>query len=113
MVTIAVTAERDGEPRVAISPETVKKLTAMGLVVKVQKGAGAASRFSDELLASQGAQIAATAAEALGDADVLLKVRRPSADELRALKSGAIVAAMLSPYDERADLEGLPGPALC
>ncbi len=109
MVTIAVTAERDGEPRVAISPETVKKLTAMGLVVKVQKGAGAASRFSDELLASQGAQIAATAAEALGDADVLLKVRRPSADELRALKSGAIVAAMLSPYDERADLEGLAG----
>jgi len=39
MVTIAVTAERDGEPRVAVSPETVKKLTAMGILVKVQKGA--------------------------------------------------------------------------
>jgi NAD(P) transhydrogenase subunit alpha len=109
MVTIAVTAERDGEPRVAVSPETVKKLTAMGILVKVQTGAGAASRFSDELLAAQGAQIAPTAAEALGGADVLLKVRRPTADEVRALKGGAIVAGMLAPYDDRAGLETLAG----
>ena len=109
MVTIAVTAERDGEPRVAVSPETVKKLTAMGLLVKVQAGAGAASRFSDEQLRAQGAEIVPTAADALGGADVLLKVRRPTADEVRALKSGAIVAAMLAPYDDRADLEGLAG----
>ena len=109
MVTIAVTAERDGEPRVAVSPETVKKLTAMGLLVKVQAGAGAASRFSDELLKAQGAEIAATAGEALGGADVLLKVRRPAADEVKALKPGAIVAAMLAPYDDRAGLEALAG----
>ena len=109
MVTIAVTAERDGEPRVAVSPETVKKLTAMGFVVKVQKGAGAASRFSDELLASQGAQIASTDGEALSGADIFLKVRRPTADEVKALKPGAIVAAMLSPYDDRAGLEALAG----
>jgi len=109
MVTIAVTAERDGEPRVAVSPETVKKLTAMGFQVKVEAGAGAGSRFSDELLAAQGAQIAPTAGAALDGADVLLKVRRPTADELRALKSGAIVAAMLAPYDDRADLDALAG----
>jgi len=109
MVTIAVTAEREGEPRVAVSPETVKKLTAMGFQVKVQSGAGAGSRFSDELLATQGAQIAPTAGAALGGADVLLKVRRPTADEVRSLKSGAIVAAMLAPYDDRADLEALAG----
>jgi NAD(P) transhydrogenase subunit alpha len=109
MVTIAVTAERDGEPRVAVSPETVKKLTAMGLLVKVQKGAGSASRFSDALLAAQGAHIAPTAGEALGGADVFLKVRRPTADEVKALKPGAIVAAMLSPYDDRAGLETLAG----
>ena len=42
MVTIAVTAEREGEPRVAVSPETVKKLTALGCPVRVQSGAGAA-----------------------------------------------------------------------
>jgi NAD(P) transhydrogenase subunit alpha len=109
MVTIAVTAERDGEPRVAVSPETVKKLTAMGFLVKVQKGAGAASRFSDELLSAQGAEIASTAGEALGGADVFLKVRRPTADEVKALKPGAIVAAMLAPYDDRAGLEALAG----
>jgi H+-translocating NAD(P) transhydrogenase subunit alpha len=107
MVTIAVTAERDGEPRVAVSPETVKKLTALGFLVKVQAGAGAASRFSDALLAAQGAQIAQTAAETLSGADVLLRVRRPLADEVSALKPGAIVAAMLAPYDDRAGLDTL------
>jgi H+-translocating NAD(P) transhydrogenase subunit alpha len=107
MVTIAVTAERDGEPRVAASPETVKKLTAMGFLVKVQAGAGVHSRFSDELLKAQGAEIAPTAEATLGGADVFLKVRRPAADEVKALKGGAIVAAMLSPYDDRAGLEAL------
>ena len=59
MVTIAVTAEREGEPRVAVSPETVKKLTALGARVKVQAGAGARSRFSDDTYKAQGATIAA------------------------------------------------------
>ncbi|HEY7086207.1 MAG TPA: Re/Si-specific NAD(P)(+) transhydrogenase subunit alpha [Hyphomicrobiaceae bacterium] len=109
MVTIAVTAERDGEPRVAVSPETVKKLTALGIEVKVEAGAGAASRFSDDLLKAQGAQIAPTAREALTGADILLKVRRPTTDEVKTLKSGAIVAAMLAPYDDRDGLAALAG----
>jgi NAD(P) transhydrogenase subunit alpha len=94
---------------VAVSPETVKKLTALGLLVKVQAGAGSHSRFSDELLKAQGAEITATAGEALAGADILLKVRRPKAEEVTALKPGAIVAAMLSPYDDRPDLEALAG----
>jgi NAD(P) transhydrogenase subunit alpha len=109
MVTIAVTAERDDEPRVAISPETVKKLGALGATVRVQTGAGKGSRFSDDLLKAQGAVIAASAAEALAGADILLKVRRPSPDEVRALKPGAIVAAMLAPYDDRPGLDALVG----
>ncbi|MET0193828.1 MAG: Re/Si-specific NAD(P)(+) transhydrogenase subunit alpha [Hyphomicrobiaceae bacterium] len=109
MVTIAVTAERDDEPRVAISPETVKKLGALGATVRVQTGAGKGSRFSDDLLKAQGAVIAASAAEALAGADILLKVRRPSPDEVRALKPGAIVAAMLAPYDDRPGLDALAG----
>jgi NAD(P) transhydrogenase subunit alpha len=107
MVTIAVTAERDDEPRVAISPETVKKLGALGATVRVQAGAGKGSRFSDDLLKAQGAVIAASAAEALAGADILLKVRRPTPDEVRALKPGAIVAAILSPYDDRPGLDAL------
>jgi NAD(P) transhydrogenase subunit alpha len=107
MVTIAVTAERDGEPRVAVSPETVKKLAALGATVKVQAGAGAKSRFSDDALKAQGATIAASAAEALAGADILLTVRRPSSEAVKALKPGAIVAAMLAPYDDRAGLDAL------
>jgi len=109
MVTIAVTAEREDEPRVAISPETVKKLSALGATVKVQAGAGKGSRFADDLLKAQGAVIAPSAAEALAGADILLKVRRPTPDELRALKPGAIAVAMLSPFDDRPGLDQLAG----
>ena len=90
MVTIAVTAEGSSEPRVAISPETVKKFVALGCVVKVQSGAGLRSRFSDGVLAAQGATIVATAAEALTGADILLKVRRPDVAEIAQLKPGEI-----------------------
>lgn len=107
MVTIAVTAEGTEEPRVAISPETAKKLTALGGHVRVQSGAGARSRFSDEVLKAQGAEIAASAAEAVQDADILLKVRRPGPEELKGLKPGALVIAMLDPYGDRAGLEAL------
>jgi len=107
MVTIAVTAAGTDESRVAISPETAKKLVGLGAKVKVQSGAGARSRFSDEVLRAQGAEIVPTAADALRDADILFKVRRPSADEVRALKPGALVIAMLDPYSDRAGLEAL------
>jgi len=107
MVTIAVTAEGTDEPRVAVSPETAKKLTALGVHLRVEAGAGKRSRFSDEALEAQGAEIVASAAEALRDADILLKVRRPSPDEVKALKPGAMVAAMLDPYGDRPGLETL------
>ncbi len=109
MVTIAVTAERDGEPRVAVSPETVKKLVGLGCTVRVQAGAGASSRFSDDALTAQGAILTASAADTLNGADILLKVRRPSSEEVKALKPGAIVAAMLSPFDDRPGLDALAG----
>ena len=107
MVTIAVTAEPADEPRVAVSPETVKKLVALGAKVKVEAGAGARSRFADAALAAQGAEIVGSAADALRDADVLLRVRRPAAADLAALKPGALVIAMLDPYGDRAGIEAL------
>ena len=106
MVTIAVTAEGPDEPRFAVSPETVKKLAALGAKVRVQAGAGQRSRFSDEALAAAGAEIVGSASAALAGADILLKVRRPSADELGQLKQGALAAAILDPYD-RAGIEPL------
>ncbi len=104
MVTIAVTREGAVEARVAVSPETVKKLSALGCAVVVETGAGARSRFSDEALAAQGARIAPNAANALASADILLKVRRPSLDEIRLLAPGAIVAAMIDPYGDAKEL---------
>ncbi|MGE3065414.1 MAG: Re/Si-specific NAD(P)(+) transhydrogenase subunit alpha [Hyphomicrobiaceae bacterium] len=109
MVTIAVTAEAQPESRVAVSPETVKKLGALGAMVKIQSGAGLRSRFPDSVYQAQGATIVPTAAEAVAGADILLTVRRPGADLVRALKPGAIVASMLAPYDDRAGLDALAG----
>ena len=108
MVTIAVTREAADEPRVAVSPETVKKLVAAGATVRVESGAGLRSRFSDDALKAAGADIVSHEA-ALNGADVLLKVRRPVADEIKALKPGAIVAAMIDPFGDSAALEALAG----
>ncbi len=106
MVTIAVIREADDEPRVAASPETVKKLAALGAEVRVEASAGARSRFSDEAYAAAGARVVDRSA-ALSGADILIKVRRPSADEVKALKPGAIVAAGLDPHGDRTELEAL------
>lgn len=107
MVTVAVTPEAPDETRVAISPETVRKLVALGCKVVIATGSGARSRFSDETYKAQGADIAASPGEAIQGADILLKVRRPSAEEVRGLGSGGIVAAMLSPTDDRPGLDAL------
>ncbi len=107
MVTIAVTAEAADEPRVAVSPETVKKLAALGATVRVQTGAGLRSRYSDEALKAAGAEIVASASDAVAGADILLKVRRPSADEIKGLKPGGMAIAMIDPYGDRAGLEQL------
>ena len=106
MVTIAVTREPADEPRVAVSPETVKKLVGAGAAVRVEAGAGSRSRFSDEALKAAGAEIVSHD-EALNGADILIKVRRPTVDEVKALKPGALVVAGLSPYDDRAGLDAL------
>jgi len=96
---IAVPAEtRAHEARVAATPETVKKYIAAGAQVVVQAGAGAAARFTDEAFKQAGATLASSYAEACHDADVVLKVRAPDADELSATPQGTAVIAMFSPY---------------
>ena len=86
-----------GETRVAVTPETVKKLVAQGHAVRVQSGAGVAASVTDEAYAAAGADIT-DAAGALG-AEVVLKVRSPQADELRHVKAGATLVGMLNPFD--------------
>jgi H+-translocating NAD(P) transhydrogenase subunit alpha len=92
---------RDGETRVAATAETVKKLKGLGLEVTVETGAGAAARVSDADYTAAGAMIAPDMVSALKDADIVLKVRGPSADEIAAMKKGAVLAALLSPYTDK------------
>jgi len=75
--------------------------------VVVESGAGLKAAYPDDQYQAAGAAIAKTAAAALKDADVLFKVRAPDAAEIKALKPGAIVAAALNPYQDKATLDAL------
>ncbi|MBB1599844.1 Re/Si-specific NAD(P)(+) transhydrogenase subunit alpha [Variovorax sp. UMC13] len=86
-----------GETRVAVTPETAKKLVAQGHVVIVQSGAGVAASVTDAAYEAVGARIV-EAAEAFG-AEIVLKVRAPSDAEAARLKPGAVVIGMLNPFD--------------
>lgn len=86
-----------GETRVAVTPETVKKLSASGHTVHVQSGAGIAASVTDAAYQAAGAQITDQAG-AFG-ADMVLKVRTPTDTETALLKSGAVVIGMLNPFD--------------
>src|SRR4051794_16561092 len=102
---IAVTKERRaGETRVAAVPDSVKKLIAAGAQVTVETGAGEAASFPDADYLAAGATIAPDAKAALSDADLVFKVRAPDAAEIKALKKGALVVALLNPYQDRATL---------
>ncbi|MBA5777308.1 Re/Si-specific NAD(P)(+) transhydrogenase subunit alpha [Stappia sp. F7233] len=95
------------ETRVAATPETVKKFIALGFEVAVEKGAGTASRILDADFTEAGATIAASAEQALADADVVLKVRRPSAAELAHIRKGALVIATMDPYGAEAEVKAM------
>jgi NAD(P) transhydrogenase subunit alpha len=95
--TIFVPSESGAsEPRVAASPETVKRFIGLGFDVVVEAGAGGASRITDDEFSRAGAKIG-KAADA-GKADVVLKVRRPTGAELRTYRQGAAVLAAMDPY---------------
>lgn len=88
---------RDGETRVAATPETVKKLIAAGHQVLVERNAGSQARFPDEAYAEVGAEL--TDATSALSTETVLKVRAPSAEELKHMKSGTVLAGMLDPFD--------------
>ena len=102
---IAVAKEIDpSEPRVAASPDTVKKFKALGAEVAVEPGAGIKSGIPDAEFAAAGASVAADAAQG---ADVVLRVRRPGAAELAACKRGALIIAIMDPYGNEPALKAM------
>ncbi len=97
---IAVITETGAlETRVAATPETVKKLIALGGSITIEAGAGLASGIPDGDFEAAGAMIAKNAKDALKGAEVVLKVRRPSSDEIKLVPKGALVLAIMDPYD--------------
>ena len=90
---------RDGETRVAATPETVKALVGAGLEVRVQSGAGAKSGFTDDDYTEAGASVAA-GADALSQADLVLKVAPPTEAEAGAMKKGAILVSIAQPSSQ-------------
>ena len=100
---IAIAKEIDpSEPRVAASPDTVKKFKALGADVAIEPGAGIKSGLPDADFKAAGAVVSA---DALNDADIVVKVKRPEPSELSRYKRGALVIAIMDPYGNEAALK--------
>ncbi len=107
MVAIGVPAESQDEPRIGLTPETVKKLVKAGASVAVRSGAGLRSHFSDDEYKAAGATIAKSDEDAVAGADIVLTVRRPSADLADKMKKGAALIGMLDPFSDAEGLDAL------
>ena len=102
---IAVAKEIDpSEPRVAASPDTVKKYRALGVDIAIEPGAGVKSGLPDSDFTAAGATVSA---DALKDADIVIKVKRPETSELANYKRGALVIAIMDPYGNDAALKAM------
>ena len=102
---IAVAKEIDpSEPRFAVSPDTVKKFKALGVDIAIEPGAGIKSGLPDLEFTAVGAIVSA---DALVDADIVIKVKRPEASELAKYKRGALVIAIMDPYGNDAALKAM------
>ena len=109
---IGVSRERHlHELRVAASPDTVKRLTALGLEVLVEAGAGTGARYADQAYADAGARLVKDVKAVYKDADIVLKVQRPVTkgrgriDEMALLRSGQLLIGMLDPYQNKEQVE--------
>jgi NAD(P) transhydrogenase subunit alpha len=96
-----------GEKRVATVPEVVEKLAKLGFRVAVESGAGAAANFTDEAYRAAGAEIVADAAQLWASADIVFKVRAPSAEELGRMREGTTLVSFIWPAQNPELLQGL------
>ncbi len=102
---IAVLKEQaSGERRVSASPETVKKFIGLGATVAVETGAGEFASISDADFAAAGASVGSRA-DVLSDADIIFGVQGPDPASLAGAKPGAMIAASLNPFGERARID--------
>jgi NAD(P) transhydrogenase subunit alpha len=99
---IAVPKElHPGENRAPMVPESVKKLVKAGADIRIEAGMGAGSGFADEEYTAVGATIATDRVALLGEADVVLRLHKPSIEEVAQLKLGSVHVSYLDPFNER------------
>jgi NAD(P) transhydrogenase subunit alpha len=96
-----------GENRVPITPDTAKKLCRLGADVVIEAGMGTGSGFSDDLYTEAGATISSDRSELFASADVLLRLRKPTLDEITLMKSGCIHISYLDPFNEHDTVNAL------
>lgn len=104
MKIVVLRETQEGEARVALMPESIKKLVALGAAVEVESQAGLSAARGDEDYREAGAEVSADREALLADADVLAAVNRPAANDFARLKKGAVVIGFLRPLDEPAAL---------
>ena len=95
-----------GELRTALVPQNAKKLINLGFTITIESGSGEAAGFTDAQYTDVGVNVTADVGEVLG-ADIVMRVRKPSAEEAAKIKSGAISVSFLDPFNEQGLVEGL------
>jgi len=103
---------RPGEKRVAASAETVKKFIQLGFDVAIESGAGLSASITDDAFKAAGASIVKTAKDAFGDADIALKVRKPTEDEIKLIKKGTILVCLMEPFKDRTLIDAIAAQGL-
>ena len=93
-----------GEARVALMPESIKKLTALGASVQIESGAGLSAARTDNDYREAGAEVSSDREALLNNADVLAVVNRPPETDFARMKRGAVVIGFLRPLDEPSEL---------
>lgn len=90
-----------GELRAALVPQSVKKLVSAGFEVVIEAGAGSAAGYPDAAYVDAGAAIRQDRDDLLTSADIVLRVRKPEADDITKLKRGSVHVSFLDPFNER------------
>ncbi len=98
--------ESESELRVSASPDSVKKMVELGISVNIQSAAGQNSNFSDESYQANGAKIFNNTSE-ISNADIIIKVNKPTDDEISSMKEGSLFIGSLDPYNSRETLNKL------
>jgi len=89
-----------GENRVPITPDTAKKLCRLGATVEIEAGMGLPAGFSDGEYTAAGAEVASDRAQLMSSADVLLRLNKPSLEDIALMKRGSIHISFLDPFNE-------------